>query len=112
MSINFLGNGESGFQQMVLYSNLYSFQLLTMVLGVGSTKANEGVGDEDEEVEELTSASWVGLLDEEDGVCSLELWGADAGVKWNKANTGCALRQLMRQAWSECCLTVGIYFSI
>ena len=85
---------------MVMKIDLYSFCLLTLILGVGSTRANRGEDSEDEEPEDLASSVWMKFLNESDGICSLKPLEEALGMGANKANLRLACRHIMRQAWS------------
>jgi hypothetical protein len=106
----FLEHGGSGLQKMVFSSCLYSFHLLTLVLGVGSTRGNGGGGDDDQDPEATEHHPWMQLLNENDGVYTLKTLEELKKLKANKNNIARAFRELMRQAWSEYYLIVSIYF--
>lgn len=92
---NSLESGGNGFHKMVLYTDLYSFHLLTVVL-VGSTE------DEDEEDPENPAGdAWMQLLDEENGVYFLKPLEEVNDMKANRESIVYACRVIMRQAWSE-----------
>lgn len=74
----------------------------TLVLGVGNTKGSAGAGDEDEEPEEAASGSWMGLLNNDDGVYSLKPLKEVLKIGASGKIIGLAFRHIMRQAWSEC----------
>ena len=76
---------------------------------MGSTRPNEGE-DSDSGSDKLADSGWKKLLNEDDGDYSLKPWGDVLKTGANKITIGDALREFMRQAWSECCLTVNIYF--
>lgn len=101
-------NGGNGFPKKVLYTCLYSFHFLTLLLGVGNIEPNEG-SDEDTEPEELANSAWMRLLELDNGVYSLKPL---EDVEANKVNLGIALRHIMRQAWGEFHPIVNVYFLI
>lgn len=75
--------------------------MLTLDLGVGTTKPNEE--DEIEEPEDLVSNNWRGILEGDHGTYSLKPWDEVSGA--NKVNLALALREIIRQAWGEFCIT-------
>jgi len=84
----------------------YIFQFLILLLGADGIEPNE-LSDGDEGLDELANNSWMGLLDvDDDGYYSLKPL---EDIKANKVNLGKALRQIMRQAWGECHLTVDVH---
>lgn len=70
-------------------------------LGVGNTKGSGG-GDEDEDPEEVTTAPWMGLLNNNNGVYALKPLKEVLRMGANGKTMGHAIRHIMRQAWSKC----------
>jgi len=102
--------GKVGFKEWYCKLIYIIPHLLTLVLGVGSIKPNEGGDNEDGDPEELADSAWMQLLDEEDGVYSLKPWEQVLELKANGNNIGQAFREFIRQAWSECGLIMNIHF--
>ena len=94
---------------MVMQADLYSFWLLTLILGVGSTKANQEGDSEDEGLEVTTESTWMKLLNKSGKVYSLKPLEEVLDMKANKHNIGCACRHIMWQAWGEYYLIVKFY---
>lgn len=97
-------SGGSGLQRKVLCADLCAFHLLTLPLGVGSTKPNKQGGEGSGGV---APGSWKELLNNDDGVYSLKPLGK---TKPNKKKLAFALRHIMREAWSECHPIFNVYF--
>jgi len=83
---------------------LFFFYLLTLVIGVGSTPANQKPDDEDEEP---SSTSWTRLLEEMDGIYSLKPLAEVEEMNPNKVHLSLAFREIVRQAWSKYYLIVN-----
>jgi len=78
-----------------------------LVLGVGNTEGSGGGGDADEEPEETATGPWMKLLNDDNGVYSLKPLKEVLRMGPNGKSIGCALRHVMRQAWSEASLFVN-----
>ena len=66
---------------------------------MGSIKPNEGENNGNPAAS--TGITWTQLLNDEDGVYSLKTWEEVVETKANKTTIASALRELMKQAWSE-----------
>ena len=92
------------------FSSFLSIYLTIGSIGVGSTKPNEREDGEDERSEELEDDAWMKLLDSDgDGILSLKSWKEVTTMKANKNSLALALREITRQAWSECLLFINTF---
>ena len=100
-----LKNGETLLHKRVMHTIfLFLLPLNTIIPGIGSIKPNEGGGKETQVAEgskEPPIASWMNLLDHEDGLLSLKPWDEVAALKPIKGDLSFALREVVRQAWSK-----------
>jgi hypothetical protein len=106
---DFLGKWGKWISEKGVFTDSYNSHLLILISGLGSIKPNEG-GDENEGSEDLASNEWMKLLNEDDGVYSLKPW--KEAMKASKHNLSLALREIMRQAWSEYYTILIILFCI
>lgn len=98
-----MANGGYGLQKRVILIAFISpiTHLVILASGVGITKLNKKMGEEDGGSEEPVNNAWMELLDDSEGLLCLKPWKEVTAVKATKANIAIALREMMRQAWGE-----------